>query len=207
MCRASIADSPSPAHRTSREAARAPAGCRQRSTWWRLSWPVGVALLALGCSPTLDWREVPLGGDTRLTFPCKPDRLERPVPLLDRAAPARLWVCDAGGVTWSAMAVDLIDPARSADALLELRRKIVANLNATEAAAESVQVPGMTPGLPAWRLRAHGTRPDGRAVTAQVLLTAHGTQAFQLVQLSGAEAPAASRDGAAEFFDALRWSR
>jgi hypothetical protein len=154
---------------------------------------------------------VPLGGDTRLQFPCKPERLERPVPLLDRAVPARMWVCDAGGVTWSAMAVELLDPARSADALLALRRKLVANLNATEDAtenvAEAVRVPGMTPGLPAWRLRVRGTRPDGRAVTAEVLLAAHGTQAYQLVQLSGTDAPAASREGAAEFFDALRWSR
>jgi hypothetical protein len=42
---------------------------------------------------------------------------------------------------------------------------------------------------------------------AQVLLAAHGTQAYQLVVLGGADAPKGLGEATTEFLDALRWTR
>ena len=164
-----------------------------------------MACLAAACSPTLDWRDVRLGADTRLQFPCKPDRLERKLRLLDREAAAQMLVCEGGGLTWSATVFDLGDPALAPAALRELHQGLLANMQGTEDATQTVAVPGMTVGTLAQRSRMHGARPDGSATLAQALFVARGPRVYQLVVMARPDAPAQWSAQAAEFLDALRW--
>jgi hypothetical protein len=174
-----------------------------RSMYW--AGVAGVVCLVAACSPTLDWRDVRLGPDTRLQFPCKPDRLERKVPLLDRAAAAQMLVCEGGGLTWSATVFDLGDPLLAPAALRELHHVLLANMNGVEDAAQSVVVPGMTVGTLAQRSQIHGSRPDGTATAAQALFVARGPRVYQLVVMARPDAPAQWSAQAGEFLDALRW--
>ena len=160
---------------------------------------------AVGCSPALNWRDIRLGSDTRLQFPCKPDRLERQVSLAGRAVPAQMLVCDAGGLTWSASVFDLGDPSRADEALAELRRKLVDNMQGNEGVTESVSLPGATRGISARRSRLTGVRPDGSVADAQALFAARGPRVYQLVVLRSGEGNAPWTPQAAEFLDALRW--
>lgn len=164
-----------------------------------------IACLMLACSPTLDWRDVRLGPDTRLQFPCKPDRLERKLPLLDREAAAQMLVCDGGGLTWSATVFDLGDPTLAPAALHELHQRLLANMQGTEEASEPVVVPGMTVGTQARRSRMRGARPDGSTTVAQALFVARGPRVYQLVVMARPEAPEQWPAQAGEFLDALSW--
>jgi hypothetical protein len=164
-----------------------------------------VACLMVACSPTLDWRDVRLGPDTRLQFPCKPDRLERKLPLLDRQAAAQMLVCDGGGLTWSATVFDLGDPTLAPAALRELHERLLANLQGSEETSERVAVPGMTVGTQAQRSRMRGTRPDGSTTVVQALFVARGPRVYQLVVMARPEAPEHWSAQAGEFLDALSW--
>ena len=68
--------------------------------------------LLCACSPTLNWRDVDVGPQTRAQFPCKPEHAERTLPLDGTPMRAAMWVCDAGGVSWSATVLEVGDPAR-----------------------------------------------------------------------------------------------
>ncbi|MBS0344358.1 MAG: hypothetical protein JSS56_27970 [Proteobacteria bacterium] len=62
-----------------------------------------AALAAAACSPTFNWREVPVGGDAELValLPCKPDRAERDLRLGSQPVAVRMIGCEAGGATFA----------------------------------------------------------------------------------------------------------
>lgn len=167
---------------------------------------LGLDVGLTACSPTLDWRTARLGDDLELQFPCKPDRIERQVPVLDRTVPALMLVCDAGGQTWSATRFEWTDAARSAQALRELRHRLLLNMKAGEDQSEPASVLGMTPNAEARRSRLVGVRPDGSAAHAQALFAEHGARLYQLVVIAAQPAPEPSLAPSAEFLDALRWA-
>ncbi len=84
-----------------------------RATWprrwtWAPLW--GFALLASGCNPALNWREVRFDGSPgRILLPCKPDRAERQVPLGEAKATLRMMGCEAQDLqfTWSQLDLPL----------------------------------------------------------------------------------------------------
>ena len=64
---------------------------------------IAIAATALAaCSPTFNWREVPIG-DAGLValLPCKPDRATRQLPLGTEAVVVDMAGCEAGGATFA----------------------------------------------------------------------------------------------------------
>lgn len=63
---------------------------------------VSVAAAAVACSPTFNWREVPVGNDGVIVLlPCKPDRATRVLPLGTESVPVDMAGCRAGGATFA----------------------------------------------------------------------------------------------------------
>ena len=72
---------------------------------------LSAVLVSVACSPTFNWRNVPLpGASLQAQMPCKPERAERQVPLTESGTTLRLLSCEAGGLTfalaWAAVPAD-----------------------------------------------------------------------------------------------------
>lgn len=75
-----------------------------------MSSPIRLRLAALAlaahalsaCSPTFNWREVPIGDDGLVALlPCKPDRATRQLPLGTESVAVDMTGCEAGGATFA----------------------------------------------------------------------------------------------------------
>ena len=73
-----------------------------RSTRRTLRAAAAAAAALVACSPTFNWREVPVGdaGVTAL-LPCKPDRATRDLPLGAESIQVDMAGCSAGGATFA----------------------------------------------------------------------------------------------------------
>jgi hypothetical protein len=143
----------------------------------------GSALL-WGCAPELNWREwrTPEAGLTQL-FPCKPVRQQRKIDLAGRPVTMVLQVCDVGDVTWALAHAELEDPSAVGPALQALAASAHDNLSAPPSLALPASVQGATPQSGAGRYRFQGTRRDGRALEAALLVAARGTLVVQATAL------------------------
>jgi hypothetical protein len=112
------------------------------------------ALLVLGaCSPALDWREAQApGAGLTLLFPCKPQFQDRSVQVAGQSWSATLMACDAGGMTFAALALSapdshekgIGDAARFSNLLPDLAQSAVARwgpLEGEQAAPGGVRLP------------------------------------------------------------------
>lgn len=165
------------------------------------------ALLA-ACSPTLNWRELPLPPtDAVALLPCKPDHATRSVPL--GGVPTELTVagCEAGGALFALMAATLPAGRAPDDALAGWQQATLDNLRAQGAPQRSPFVPPHGLPLPhAQRLVVSGRHSDGTAVAAEAVWTARaapggGTQLLHAVVY----APSARPEAASTFFAGIRW--
>lgn len=122
-----------------------------------------------GCSPALNWRNVPLA-DTGLValMPCKPDHAVRPVDLGGRPAELALWGCDADGATFAVSHMRTFGPEAADAALAQWRSAVLARMQAqaNPTAAEPFAPPKALALPSAVRTTAQGRRPDGAAITA-----------------------------------------
>ena len=91
----------------------------------------------------------------------------------------QMLVCSAGGATFALVFLDVVEPARVADALSELRAVAVSNMQGVNPKSESVQVVGMTPNLNALRVSLAGRLPDGTPVQAHAAFFAKGLRVYQ----------------------------
>jgi hypothetical protein len=147
--------------------------------------PIAVAalVLAAACTPTFNWREVPIESTgLKATFPCKPDKAERSLEF----APGRSIVvhavgCETGGASFAVLYGDVGQPGEVAAALAQWKQ---ASLAASKSHIEkeerfqpagALEMPGST------MTRAAGQHPDGRAVQSQAAYFARGTKVFQVV--------------------------
>ena len=154
-----------------------------------------------GCSPALDWREFKLPeSQLLLLVPCKPGAQQRWVPLAGQPVRLTLYVCSAGGQSWSLAVADLADPARIALALAGLLASATDNIGGAPSRPAPFLVPGATPNPGSLRSRLQGKLPDGRLVHMQVAVFTHGTHVFQATVLGEAVA----LEAAEVFFDGLR---
>ncbi|MGR6805661.1 hypothetical protein ACU6VI_05010 [Sphaerotilus natans] len=165
---------------------------------------LAVVLLAGGCAPALDWRDVAVADGLVIQFPCRPERAERAVRLLERSVPARMSSCDAAGLGWSVTTFDVDDPGRVSETLRHLRGRLAANLQAEESQSRAVEAPGLTPQQEARRLLLSGRSADARPVEAEVLIAARGLQVLQVVAITRGEPVSRWRDRAQEFIGSLR---
>ena len=111
---------------------------------WSLVAVAGL-LLASGCSPKLNWRDVqPGNGGLTLLLPCKPDQGEKLVPLGGRPTKMTMLGCDAGGATFAVALADLGDAPNLPEVLTQWQALTLDNMKATPATTQSrpLRVPG-----------------------------------------------------------------
>ena len=145
---------------------------------------VTVSVLLWGCAPELNWREwrTPEAGLTQL-FPCKPVQQQRKIELAGRPVTMVLQVCDVGDVTWALAHAELGDPSAVGPALQALAAAAHDNLGVPRSLSLPASVQGATPQAGAGRFRFQGTRRDGRALEAALLVAARGTLVVQVTAL------------------------
>jgi hypothetical protein len=167
----------------------------------QLALPWIVALLAAGCSPSLDWRETRVeGAGVIALFPCRPDRHARPVVVAGAATRMEMLVCSAGSVTFAVSFLDLADPATVTPALAELRAAALSNIAGQPTQSASAQVSGMTPNAQAAQVSMTGRLPDGSAVQEQAAFFVKGLRVYQASVIGATLAP----EVAATFFAGLK---
>jgi hypothetical protein len=114
-----------------------------------------AAAVSTACSPTFNWREVPVG-DAGLVamLPCKPDRATRSLPLGNASVAVEVVGCEAGGATFA------VAHARATDAV-QAEAWLMAWRAATRAQLADAQ-PTETPAtLPRAALQPSPVRLDG----------------------------------------------
>lgn len=163
-----------------------------------LGWPL------LACSPVLNWRQMDLAeaDGLRMSWPCKPDRIERSLRLEGLGAPLRMvmWSCEAAGATWVLSAARLGSATDVSPALRALSAATAGNLAWADKQARqqapgftqsiwqqadtgAVQVPGMTANADARGWRTQGLKPDGTTEAVPLTVDAwhfsHGLTVLQ----------------------------
>ena len=152
--------------------------------------PLGVLVFALGllagCAPSLNWREVPVGGEAIALFPCKVEHRQREaVPLGDGRYPMRQAACEADGMTF---AVTSLDSARVSDGSSGASASQIARWMAAATAANVGAVPqpsapatssASTGGDTPLRFRLAGRRDDGQSVAVEVRILVSGSWVLQ----------------------------
>lgn len=129
----------------------------------------GLLSVALaGCSPSLNWRSVPLEPlGLNASLPCKPDRIERSIELAGAPVQMHMAGCTADGATVAVACAALSPPTLAGAALAHWRAAVLAALRAppagqTGAAQDQPFVPAGALALPqSLRTRAQGEQPDG----------------------------------------------
>lgn len=189
---------------------------RSPGPWRGPLWAVvAFAVVTAACTPTHNWRQVGHEGvPLQALMPCKPERAEREVPLLDPEGGGQslaMLGCEAGGATFALAALRLpeggtLTPdeamARWARASWTTLRQPVPP--GADAPAGWARVPVTVPGAEAvlaWR----GPGQDHRQRPLQVdlLWTVQGSWMVQAAVY--AERPSA--DAVTTYFDSLRWGR
>jgi hypothetical protein len=175
--------------------------CKARRAVLRSAAGACVGWVAIGCSPSLDWREVaPNGTQVRFVLPCRPAHQKRELNLTGVAVQAHLHACRVGDHAWALAWADLRDPQRVEPALTAMRESARARLAATAAEPRALRVPGATPNAAAGRWRLIGRGSNGKPVEEQLALFSHGTQIFQATVVGEGSA----QQAAETFFASLR---
>ncbi len=132
------------------------------------------------CTPTFDWRSVPLP-DTQLVteLPCRPSRFQREVVVA--GVPLKLFMlsCETGGVTYGVATAEVGDPARVDAVLVALHDSAATALRSADSRPGALNLSGATPFSGASSDHLHGLRPDGATVDESVRVFARGTRVFQ----------------------------
>ncbi len=167
-------------------------------------WLLPISLVA--CSPALDWRDV-RSDDTGLMaqMPCRPTEHARQVRVGEHPRKVKMLSCQASDATWAVAWTEGVPPHDVGPTLAALRQAALANIQASaaEAPVASSNVPGATAQAQAGRWRAVGRRPDGSAVTQELLFFARGQSVYQGTVLATRPLAAESVD---EFFGAMRFA-
>ncbi len=152
------------------------------SAWRGVGVWAAVALfgLVVGCTPALNWRDVPVTGSPLLALlPCKADKAEREVTLAEQRLLMRMVGCEAQGLTYAVAQVQLSQAAQAADVLAAWR---AATLSAW---GQPSLVPMPAPKLKTLALPGHGrVAVQGHTSNGRVL----AAQAAWWVRLDGADA-------------------
>jgi hypothetical protein len=140
-----------------------------------------AALLLLGaCTPSFDWRSVPLPGTQLVTeLPCRPSRFQRDVMVSGVRLQLFMLSCETGGVTYGVATADVGDPTRVDAVLHALRDGAGAAIRSADSPAGALNLRGITPFSGNSSAHLHGQRPDGATVDESVRVFARGTRVFQ----------------------------
>lgn len=147
-----------------------------------------IGLLGLGaCSPTFDWRSVPLP-ETQLVaeLPCRPARFQRDVTVA--GVPLKLFMlsCETGGVTYGVATAEVADPAQVDAVLFALRDSAAVAIRSADSTAGALNLDGITPFSGNTSAHLHGRRPDGETIEEALRVFARGTRIFQACAVGAA---------------------
>jgi hypothetical protein len=154
-----------------------------------------LLLVASGCSPKLNWRDVQPGNSgLKLLLPCKPDQGDKIVPLGGRPTKMTMVGCDAGGATFAVALADLGDAPNLPEVLAQWQALTLDNMKATPATTQSrpLRVPGASEQPAPVLVVAQGQRPDGSAVNGWAAYFSQGSQVVQVVMYASAIEPVAA---------------
>lgn len=173
-------------------------------------WCAGVGvllsgvLMVVGCSPALNWRQVPLAGGAQVLFPCKAAQRERSgVPLAGRALSIAQASCEAGGMTFVVMTVALPAPDDGPGLAQALVDAAAANVDGRVSAADGSSGRAAAPedlASAGRRATVAGRRSDGEPVRLELLVLQRGSRLYQAAVV----APAPAADAVTTFFDGVR---
>ena len=152
-------------------------------------------LLASGCSPKLNWRDVqPSNTGLTLLLPCKPNQGEKIVPLGGRPTKMTMMGCDAGGATFAVAVADLGDAPNVPEVLSQWQALTLTNMQATPTTTQSrpLRVPGASSEPAPVLVLAQGLQPDGSAVNGWAAYFTKGSQVVQVVMYATAIEPVAA---------------
>ena len=164
-----------------------------RTVWCLLA--LMLLLVASGCSPQLNWRDVqPGNGGLALLLPCKPDQGDKIVPLGGRPTKMTMMGCDAGGATFAVALADVGDASNVPEVLTQWQALTLTNMKATPATTQSrpLRVPGASQEPAPVLVVAQGQRPDGTAVNGWAAYFSKGSQVVQVVMYASAIEPVAA---------------
>lgn len=149
----------------------------------RLFLPIlSLSLLLAACSPSLNWREVPVaGGELKALLPCKPDKASRKQSLAAQELDITMLGCEAGGALYAVSMAELGAPDRALAVQVQWQANLLGNMQATSSASSSFAIKGAAPQLDPVRLTAAGAGPDGRPVQAQGVWFARGAHLYHAV--------------------------
>jgi hypothetical protein len=141
---------------------------------------LGILPGIAACTPTWDWRSVPLPGTQLVTeLPCRPSRFQRDVKVAGVTLKLFMLSCETGGVTYGVATADVVDPARVDTVLIGLRDSAAAAIRSSGSTAGALNLHGVTPFNGNYSAHLHGQRPDGETIDEAVRVFARGTRVFQ----------------------------
>lgn len=126
-----------------------------------------LAVFTAACTPTLNWREVPIG-PLKALLPCKPDNGTRTVQLMGQDWQMHMTGCEAGGALYAISYLQLADTATSAAVIQAWRQSALSRMRATPS-SDSAN---------AGAVMARGRQADGKDVQAQLRWFQIGSQLF-----------------------------
>jgi hypothetical protein len=155
-------------------------------------------LLAAACTPTFNWREVPVEATgLKATFPCKPDKADHSTQF----APGRPIVlhavgCQAGGASFVVLYGDIGAAGDLAAALVQWKKASQATIHSTGVSEQPWHPAGALDLAPSSM-----TRSDAGALQSQSGYFARGTSLFQVAVY----APKLKPEMTEPFFAGLRF--
>jgi hypothetical protein len=169
-------------------------------------WPaLTAAALLVACSPTFNWREVPIADAGLIALlPCKADRANRALPLGAESVQVDMAGCEAGGATFAIAHASANSPVQAEAWLNAWRAATRGQLGEAQVTEAPATLPRATAVPPPLRLDAQPPQQQA-AASVQVLWFAQsqkdGTVAlYQATVLGKPSSPEASRT----FFEGLR---
>ena len=169
-------------------------------TRWGWAWSLLLGLAA--CSPSLNWRTVPVEQLAAL-LPCKPDHAVRTVDLGGAQQTLSMWGCEAGGALFAISHLHVGSAASSQPMIAAWQQAALRNISGSTAQTLPFQAPalaGQTPAL-GTMVRTSGKRADGQVVQAQWAWISQGADVYHLAVYAPALTPSMTET----FFTELRW--
>jgi hypothetical protein len=165
--------------------------------------PVAALLVAAACTPTYNWRELTIDPVAlHATFPCKPDKADRKMPLTrEREGLVHATGCEAGGAAYAVLWADAGSPAELGAFMAQWKQAGLASIQAAAGKEEPFQPRGALSLPQSVQVRASGRRPDGSTMQSQSAYFARGNAVFQAVVY----APSLKAEMTEPFFAGLRF--
>jgi hypothetical protein len=141
-----------------------------------------LCMALAACSPRFNWREVrPDNTALSLLLPCKPDHVQRQVPLGGVPTELAMLGCEVEGSTFAIAVATVPQAGQVGPVLAGWQAAALARLQASRSEATPVSIPGAALYPPALRVLASGQDAGGHGVQSQAVYFSQGQQVFQAV--------------------------